>query len=208
MKVLNIIEEHLVSVGMQNVLEEHFEDVEIITSFEEQDIIKKVKDHTFNLIICDLGIVSLKPTKVMRALTHYQNQANILLFSNAEYKQYAVRYICKGASGFLEKSATASELIMAIKLIMSGQLYISKEMISAIYNSTPDNGQKNSLLGKLSKREHEVFKLLTQGKRIKDISESMEIHQSTASTLKKRILAKFKVNNIIDLKTLAMEYGY
>jgi DNA-binding CsgD family transcriptional regulator len=53
-----------------------------------------------------------------------------------------------------------------------------------------------------------VLTHLLNGKRINDIKATMNIHQSTASTLKKRIMEKANVDNLMDLKKKADEGGF
>ena len=61
---------------------------------------------------------------------------------------------------------------------------------------------------KLSKRELELYKHLIQGVYIKKIGRIMNIEQSTATTLKKRMFTKLGVSNMIELTQLSIEYGY
>jgi DNA-binding NarL/FixJ family response regulator len=207
MEVLNINQEQLVSIGIQNILEKHFTDVKVISCCDEQEILELTEAHSFDIIFMDIGINAIDTFKLMKALPERQETAKILILSNAEYKRYALKYIRMGASGFLEKTSSEKDLLMAIKLVSSGQLYIAKDMLMSIYNQNI-NGEDTMPFDKLSKRELEVFKLLIKGKRVKDISKIMQIHQSTTSTLKRRVLEKFKVDNLMKLKSMAMEYGY
>jgi len=160
------------------------------------------------VILLDIGISSINTRQLMKTFSSAQQSAKILIFSRAEYKPYALKHISMGACGFLEKSCSADDLLLAIKLVKSGQLYLSKEMLMSIYNENISKEDNSTPFNKLSRRELEVFKLLIKGKRVKDISKTMKIHQSTTSTLKRRILEKFNVDNMMKLKTMATEYGY
>jgi len=208
MNVLNINSEHFVSIGIQNILQQHFDDTEVLSSCDREEILNLSQAHDFDIILLDIGITSINTLKLMKTLIAQQDTAEILLFSQAEYKPYAMEYITLGASGFLDKSSSEKELLLAIKLVLSGHLYVSKDMLMSIYNNNLSSEHQATPFDQLSKRELEVFKLLIKGKRVKDISKIMKIHQSTTSTLKRRVLEKFKVDNLMKLKTMAMEYGY
>jgi DNA-binding NarL/FixJ family response regulator len=208
MKVLNINQEQLVSIGIQNILEKHFEDVQVMTSCDQQEILELIQEHSFDLVFMDIGITGIDTLKLMKLLPEQQQRAEVLILSNVEYKPYALKYISLGAGGFLDKTSSEKDFLMAIKLIRSGQLYLSKDMLMSLYNQNVSIKNNVTPFHKLSKRELEVFKLLIRGKRIKDISKIMQIHQSTTSTLKRRVLEKFKVDNLMKLKSMAMEYGY
>lgn len=208
MKVLNINSESLVSIAISNILEQHYKNVEVFSCCDYQEIMELSQEYSFDVILLDIGITSINTYKLMKTFSDVQESAQTLIFSHTEYKPYALKYISLGASGFLDKSSSEQDFLLAIKLIRSGQLYLSKDMLMSIYNENVDGKDNATPFNNLSKRELEVFKLLIKGKRIKDISKIMQIHQSTTSTLKKRILLKFKVDNLMKLKTVAMQYGY
>ncbi len=208
MNVLNINSEYFVSIGIQNILQKNFEDTEVLSSCDHEEILNLSQAHDFDIILLDIGITSMNTLKLMKALIAQQDTAEILIFSQAEYKPYALEYVTLGASGFLDKSSSEKEFIQAIKLIKTGHLYLSRDILMSVYNDNISAEANNTPFSELSKREMEVFKLLIKGKRVKDISEIMKIHQSTTSTLKRRIMEKFKVDNLMKLKSMAMEYGY
>lgn len=168
------------------------------------------KKNSFDVILLNLSVLSIQTESLIEKIKHYQENAKMLIVSNSDYKQYVVDYIRLGVSGFLDKNSSGQDLILAIKLIRSGQMYLSKEMLMSIYNNNLNSSEneEDNPFSKLSKRELDVFKLLIIGKRIKNISETLKIHQSTASTLKKRIIQKLNVDNIIHLNKKVMEYGY
>lgn len=208
MNVLNIIQEPLVSIGIHNILQDHFTNAEVVSTFELEEIERQIETNTFDVIILDIGISSINMHELMKTLKSQQESAKVLILSGSEYKNFAMKYINMGASGFLDKASSQEDLVLAIKLIKSGNLYLSKDMLMSIYNTNVGHENDFTPFNKLSKRELEVFKLMIKGKRIKDISKIMKIHQSTTSTLKKRVMAKFNVDNLMKLKTMAMEYGY
>jgi DNA-binding NarL/FixJ family response regulator len=208
MKILDISAEQLVSIAVKSIIQKHFKQAEVLSSNDHDEITALLETHTFDVILLDIGINTMNTFALMKTLTTIQQDAKVLVFSREEYKPYVLQYIAQGASGFLDKSSSEEELLLAVNLVKSGQLYLSKDLLMSVYNENINQDDNPTPFNKLSKRELEVFKLLIKGKRVKDISKIMKIHQSTTSTLKKRILQKFKVDNIIKLKTMAMEYGY
>lgn len=208
MKVLNINSEQLISIGINNILEKNFKNSEVISSYDYKQILHLCKKESFDVILLDIGIACFDTQKLIKILVKHQDKAAVLIFSDVNYKPFVLKYISLGASGFLDKKSSEKELVLAIQLITSGKLYLSKEMLSSIYYDNINVNGNATPFHKLSKREMDVFKLLIKGKRVKDISEIMQIHQSTTSTLKRRIMQKFKVDNLMNLKSMAMEYGY
>jgi DNA-binding NarL/FixJ family response regulator len=74
------------------------------------------------------------------------------------------------------------------------------------YSSKEKNLNLQNPFKKLSNRELDVFKLLSQGESVNNICKALNLHQSTISTLKKRIMEKLGVGNIVELSKIAQQY--
>ena len=115
------------------------------------------------------------------------------------------QYISMGANGFITKSSTLEQILTAINLINAGQLYLSQK---ALLWQTSLEHAKLSFENQLSKREFQVFKLIVSGLSVNHIANNLQLKQSTVSTLKRRIMAKLQVANVVELVKLASQYGY
>ncbi len=205
-----IIEDHPVTaLGLKMIIKEHFENKKIDIAYHGKEALNKVKKQYYDLITLDITLPNTDTQSLLDNIMRVSSDSEVLVCSNSDPKIYAMPYIGMGASGFIHKSFTEQQLITAINLVLEGQTYVSKE---ALHNSLSKKGkirnQNNDLTKQFSGRELEVFTHLLNGKRIKEISKTMHIHQSTASTLKKRVLEKAGVDNLIDLKKKADEFGF
>lgn len=205
-----IIEDHPVTaMGLKMIITENFESPKIDISHQGQEALDEVKQENYDVIILDITLPNTDTQTLLDNIKRISKNSEVLICSNSDAKIYAMPYITMGASGFIHKSFTDQQLVTAINLILEGQTYLSRKVL---YNSLNKKGdvkdQNDDLTKQFSGRELEVFKHLLNGKRIKHISEIMHIHQSTVSTLKKRILAKAAVDNLIDLKKKADELGF
>jgi DNA-binding NarL/FixJ family response regulator len=86
----------------------------------------------------------------------------------------------------------------AIIKVYHGGIYISNELAQRL--AFDERGNKPSkLYKKLSMREVEVLKLLSSGRRNKEISIELSINEKTVSTYKARLMKKLNVSNLVDL---------
>ena len=82
--------------------------------------------------------------------------------------------------------------------VYNGGIYISNNLAQRL--AFDERGNKPSkLYKKLSTREVEVLKLLSSGRRNKEIAEELEINEKTVSTYKARLMKKLNVTNLVDL---------
>jgi DNA-binding NarL/FixJ family response regulator len=105
------------------------------------------------------------------------------------------------------RSAPKAEFILAIHNLIAGKLYLNIEQLQTQKKNIGKNKVEISPFERLSGRELELFTHLITGLRIKEITHIMNIEQSTAATLKKRIMTKLGVDNMVDLVKLSTVFN-
>ena len=195
----------LTACGIQRVLDSEFENVTINLATNLKDVLSFFNKLQYDLFILDTELPFNEMENLIKFVKKQHKSIQILVFGTHKNISNELKYIAMGASGFIRKSSSLHQIVLAINLIKQGQLYLSQE---AILNRQFPNLNGGSLEKRFSKREFEVFKLLIEGFGVNDISKKMELKQTTVSTLKRRVLNKAKVTNIVQLVKLASEYGY
>ena len=107
-----------------------------------------------------------------------------------------------------------SDLVSAIKAVERGGTYfttISSEILLNYVKELDDSNKNNNNningFESLSLREREVFQLLSEGKPIRGIAETLGISRKTVETHKYNIMEKLHAKNITDLTKLAIKKG-
>ena len=106
-----------------------------------------------------------------------------------------------GAMGYIGKNAPVEEILAAIRKVNDGGIYISEKLSErmAYQRRSGANAAQRRLYKRLSIREIEVLKLLTSGKKNKQVAEELGINEKTVSTYKARLLRKLNVSNMVEL---------
>jgi DNA-binding NarL/FixJ family response regulator len=107
-----------------------------------------------------------------------------------------------GANGYLNKTASDSEILKAVNSVINGINYVSDKFIQKMTDDLINKRSSNPF-EKLSKREFEITILLIKGFSMNKISEIMNLHSSTVGTYKAKVFEKIGVDNVIDLKEIA-----
>ena len=110
------------------------------------------------------------------------------------------RAFCKGASGFLLKSATADELIMALQVVTGGNTFICGEATAICH-------QQKEVPVSLTPREQEVLRLIVEGKTIKEIADELCLGFETIHSYTKYLRQKLGCNNTASLVRIAIRQG-
>ena len=195
----------LTALGIQHSLTSTFEDVDVNMARNKEEALAYFEKLNYDLLILDTEL-SLKEMKNLIELIKANHEdVKILVCGNQRTANNEFQYISMGANGFITKSSTLEQILTAINLINAGQLYLSQK---ALLWQTSLEHAKLSFENQLSKREFQVFKLIVSGLSVNHIANNLQLKQSTVSTLKRRIMAKLQVANVVELVKLASQYGY
>lgn len=102
-------------------------------------------------------------------------------------------------------NSSQQELIIAIRTVMSGRVYLCHEIISKLTNNIRNKGQTNfSKEVCLGNREEQILKLIADGYRSKEIAQRLSISQSTVDSHRRNIRRKIGLYNVAELTKYAI----
>jgi len=203
-----LIEDHpITAMGVTKTLETCYKNAQTQHVKNGKDALAIIHKCTFNLIICDILLPDTDTQNLVFEILRLQPNIKILMLSSYQDEIYAIPYLSMGASGYINKNKSEKEFIMAVEMVMAGQVAISQQIIHNNLNRNNSSYTLENPFNKLSKRELELLNHLLSGERMKDICRIMKIEQSTSSTLKKRIMTKLGVASMMDLFNLANQFG-
>jgi DNA-binding NarL/FixJ family response regulator len=110
----------------------------------------------------------------------------------------------RGASGYLLKTAAASELVTAIRQVLEGQTYLSSNLVSSIPRVLQELDGFDSGSNKLTDRQLEVLQLLAEGRSMKEIAALLKLATRTVAFHKYRIMDNLNLNNDAEVVQYAM----
>ncbi len=108
--------------------------------------------------------------------------------------------------GYVPKNAKKEELLKAIKNILNGEKYFSKE-ITEIYLKNKFSKKRESEI-KLTKREIEVITLIAEEYTTQEIADQLFLSKHTIESYRKNLISKLNVRNLAGLTKHALKKGY
>ena len=111
--------------------------------------------------------------------------------------QYIISSLQNGASGYLLKSVHEKELITAIREVAAGKKYYSEEVKQLMMENIAD--KKSSSDENLSAREIQIIKMISEGKKTKEIAAQLFVSSRTIDTHRLNIFKKLNVQNSAEL---------
>ncbi|HMO19212.1 MAG TPA: response regulator transcription factor [Oligoflexia bacterium] len=201
-RVILADDHELVRTGIRMLLEKR-NDIEVVAETKNGlDTIDAVDKFKPDLLILDIQMPNLGGMEVLQRLSKIENSTKVLIVSATEPGQFAAEAFSKGADGYLLKDSGQEELDYAISSIQAGKKYISPTIAEHLVN--PISG---GVIANLSNREKEVFKLLAEGKKNKEIAKILFVSQRTIDTHRLNIMRKLGANTNSELTQLAIRNG-
>lgn len=162
--------------------------------------------HGLDVVLLDIAMPGMDGLDVLQALRRDWPGLPVLMLSTYPEKQYAVRCIQLGASGYLNKSTDTDALMAALRRVAAGGMHVSPTTAEALA-SLVSQGRTKSGIEQLSHREHQVYLLLTQGHSVSEIGAQLSLAPNTVSTYRARILEKTGTKNDVELALYAQSLG-
>ncbi|WP_396602118.1 response regulator [Algibacter sp. R77976] len=161
-------------------------------------ILDFVKKNPVDVILTEADFPKLNGLTVLRYLKNDFPDIKTIILSAQPEEVYAINAIKAGAAGYINKSENVITISEAVTKVNDGGIHLSNDLTQQLAFGTRANKSGN-FYKKLSTREAEVLKLLTIGRKNKEISKELDINEKTVSTYKARLMRKLKVTNLVDL---------
>jgi len=169
-----------------------------------EEALEAVRRQPWDLMILDIALPDKHGLEVLKETKLLQPSLPVLMLSLYPEKEFAMRAIKAGASGYLTKQSAPSELLAAVLRVLQGGRYITAALAEQMA-SVIETGVDGSLHARLSDRELQVLRLLGQGKSVSVIAEELRLSVKTISTYRARILEKLSCESTGELIRYAIE---
>ncbi|MEL0455823.1 response regulator transcription factor [Flavobacteriaceae bacterium SZ-1-7] len=173
--------------------------IKVVGSLDNGEaILEFLKKNQVDIVLTEADLPKLNGLTLLRYLKNDFPDVKTIILSAQPEEVYAINAIKAGANGYINKSENVITISEAISKVHDGGIYLSNDLTQQLAFGTRVN-KGGTFYKKLSTREAEVLKLLTIGKKNKEISKELDINEKTVSTYKARLMRKLKVTNLVDL---------
>lgn len=160
-----------------------------------------------DLAIVDLSLKDSRGLELIKGLRNLLPELPVLVLSMYDESLYAERVVRAGARGYITKQEATTKVIGAIRRILSGDYYLSEQMIGRLLKRcTQGQTFAASPVEALADRELEVFQLIGSGKATKDIAADLRVSVKTVETYRARIKQKLDLDGANELAQSAMQW--
>ena len=202
-----IADDHfIVRAGLQKITAD-IADMEFVDeAVDGYQAIEKASRKDLDVVLLDISMPGPDWLDVLKSIKAGNPNLPVLILSVYPEKQYAVRAIKSGASGYLTKDKAHDELVAAIRRVASGGRYIStglaEQLADLVERKTAGLPHET-----LSDREFSVMTMLAGGASASGIARQLCVSPKTVSTYRARILDKMNLQSNAQLIHYCIKQG-
>ncbi len=130
----------------------------------------------------------------------------IIMLTVSENEDDLMTSLKTGARGYVLKGVSAGNLVKAVRSVAAGDAYISRALASGILFELTHPCQPD-LINDLTKREHDILRLLGEGLTNREIGQRLHLAEKTIKHYMTNILQKLQVRSRVEAALLAQKRG-
>ncbi|MGC5165971.1 response regulator [Luteimicrobium sp. DT211] len=164
-----------------------------------------------DVVLMDVQMPRLDGVGATRAILRLDDPPKVLVLTAFNLTENVVAAIDAGASGFVLKDATRTQLVSAVRAVAAGDPVLDprsiKTLLERVDAARRDEEQAKERLTGLTARERDVLALLADGQTNAKIAEALFVSQPTVKTIVSHILDELGVENRTQAAILAHRAG-
>ncbi|MFB3884232.1 MAG: response regulator [Thermodesulfobacteriota bacterium] len=163
-----------------------------------------------DLILTDLSMPRMNGMEAIREIKRQFPKTKVLVLTVHKADEYILATFKAGADGYLLKDSTHTEMVMAVRRVLSGSHYISPEISDKVLEGYLEG--KKALTPQtpwdtVTPREREILKMIAEGFKNTEIADELCISEKTVEKHRANLMDKLNLHNVQALTAYAIEKG-
>jgi DNA-binding NarL/FixJ family response regulator len=161
-----------------------------------------------DILIVDVSLDGPDGIELLKTVRSRDARLPVLMLSMHDESLYAERALRAGANGYIMKQEATERVLIAIRQIVGGEVYVSDRMAQKMMHQFigRPGGAKRSTMDELTDRELEVFRLIGQGHGTRQIAEELHLSIKTVESYYAHIKDKLSLKNARELVQHAVQW--
>jgi len=203
MKILVIDDHVLIRQAMQGVVRKIKRDAILLEAADSRQAMQTIAENPdTDLILLDLTLPDRDGLSVLGDIRQRAPTVSIVVISAIQDPKFVMKALDLGARGYIPKSAQGDVILNALRLVISGGVYVPPEILAGRElpqtmqrQVTFDQAQPSPADLQLTERQLQVLALMMQGKNNKTICRTLRLAEPTVKNHVTRILKALQVTN-------------
>lgn len=169
--------------------------------------LRLIQEQRPDIAVLDLGLTDIHALEIVRRVKEAALPTKMVVLSSRNDRKAVLEALRCGVNAFLLKSAPANQMVEAFEQVLGGGIYIAPQVeFTEIFAAGKRQGSSHPL-DMLSAREHQVFQLIVEGIRAKEIAARLELSPKTVDTYRASLMRKLDIHDVAGLVKFAIQHS-
>jgi DNA-binding NarL/FixJ family response regulator len=162
-----------------------------------------------DIMIVDISLNGPDGLELLKNIRITLPRLPVLILSMHDESIYAERALRAGANGYIMKQEATDKVLVALRRILSGEIYVSTRIANSMLQHYVHGGapSPHSSISELTDRELEVFRLIGEGHGTRQIAEALHLSVKTVESYQAHIKEKLCLRSARELVQHAVEWN-
>lgn len=202
-KRLLIVDDHqLVVDGLREIFQKDGNFDVVGTANDGHEALRYLQNLPVDLVITDIDMPNMGGLELTKQIKANGHSSKVIILTMHNERSLMKEVLQIGADGFLLKTASSEEMLLAAHAVLNGNRYVSSA-ITDIIQADPEPKSKAEV--DLSERELQILQLIAEGFTNKEIGDKVHISHRTVDKHRANMMQKIGAKNIAELVRFAMK---
>jgi DNA-binding NarL/FixJ family response regulator len=203
-----LAEDHaLVRAGF-NALLQSLPDVQVVAEAGDgHEALQHIATHRPDVVLLDITMPRMSGIEVAARATKQFPHVRVIMLSMHANEEYVWEALHAGASGYLLKDASLTELKLALAAVTRGEPYLSAAVSKYVIAGYVRRGGEPSQVDQLTPRQREILRLIAEGHTTHHIAVMLHISDKTVETHRSQLMQRLGLRDVTSLVRFAIRHG-
>jgi two-component system competent response regulator ComA len=211
MILILLVDDHpSVGEGTKHIIEEESDMMVTVVSTGMQAL-ELLKNQTFGVLLIDLNMPEINGLELTRRIHDLHLDTPILIYTGYDISPHFNILVEAGISGFISKSASREQIIMAIRCVLRGEtitpLTLFKQLRRKEIQVGSEGNQQFFDRVSINETEQAILQEVAAGKSNKEVAKILLMSQRTVEYHLTRIFGKLNVSSRLEAIVVAQRIG-
>ena len=207
--ILLVDDHEIVLHGLKVIIDREPDLTVTMTATSAEVALEKLTRKLPDIVVTDISLPGLSGLELIKEISRLYPELPTLVLSMHDELAHGERALRAGAKGYLTKQEAPESVIGAIRAVLAGEVYLSERMQALIGRTTRNKPKQQaiSVLGMLSDREREVFRLIGIGLATKEIAISLDVSVKTVDSHRANLKKKLGMRTAPEVTRFAVSWA-
>lgn len=175
----------------------------VATATDGEEALRLIEEHRPDVAVLDLSMPRLGGIEVARVARRTAPKTAVILYTGHDEHELLVEALDAGVRGFVLKDRPMADLVRAVVLAASGQIYVDPVLAPSLLRGSAPRPAPG-----LSPRERDILRLLAAGKSNDQIAATLSISADTVRTYIRRAMKKLGADTRTQAVAIAVRASF